>query len=44
MRNELAHHQETRPWVYLQKIEGRLEAFTKVARTVLEDEGHPPGA
>ncbi|WP_430376678.1 hypothetical protein [Streptomyces sp. B1-3] len=43
-RNEVAHGRLQGPRIFneKQRFERRLDAFTKAARTALEDEGHPP--
>ncbi|MEU1457618.1 hypothetical protein [Streptomyces avermitilis] len=43
-RNDLAHQRRRgHPFNEKHRFERRLDAFTKAARTALEDEGHPPG-
>ncbi|MFD8379813.1 hypothetical protein ACFV2X_14915 [Streptomyces sp. NPDC059679] len=42
-RNELAHgDMRSHPFNQRRRLERRLDAFAKAARTALEDEGHPP--
>ncbi|MET9051733.1 hypothetical protein ABZW50_11345 [Streptomyces bacillaris] len=44
-RNDLMHRRRrSHPFNEKHRFERRLDAFTKAARTALEDEGHPPGA
>ncbi|MFE7029432.1 hypothetical protein ACFU9Y_03915 [Streptomyces sp. NPDC057621] len=40
-RNEYMHNRIRRPFNERHRFERRLDVFAKVARTVLEDEGHP---